>query len=179
MVTVKNLETINPVSVKEIGEDKILQEVDIIKQVLQDYPHFESAGTILGLYRDKHLIPHDSDYDIEILDKGYDYDKLNTILVNNGLRLIRIMHHNNRFMQLAYRMKCGFIFDIYIYYKEHGKWKNYNDYGILVHNKDNLPTSNIEGYLELRYGKDWQTPKSKKESWENDAGLALIRWELL
>lgn len=174
MLKINNLINIKPIPVHDIGESVILQEVEDIEYVLQEYTHYVSAGTLLGLHRDGHLIPHDTDFDIEILDDNYNYNKLNAQLEDIGLKLIRVVKYDNSYMQLAYHMQCGFIFDIYIYYKEDGVWTNHNDHGVLIV-PDNILEMDEDEYCEFRYGKDWRTPKRNKGDWGEDAGQALQR----
>ena len=174
MIEVFQPHNIIPKTVNEIGEEKILNELKVIIPLLDGYNWYYSAGTALGLYRDGHLIKHDTDIDIEILINGDNIKSLNNQLSLNNLAFIRGQYdENDKYMQLCYRMKCGFIFDIYFYYREGDLWVNHNEHGKLIM-KDEL-LNNPEKYLEFRYGKNWRIPKRSKGNWIKDAGDALLK----
>jgi len=140
-------------------------------------PYWVSAGTALGLYRDKDFIKGDTDLDIECL--GYDGID-DDILEALDFTLIRTVDHEGKIMQMAF-LEDDTIFDIYFYYEEDGVYRNHNEQGIMdfpKHYFDNLEMiqtkygelpfpSPIEDYLKYRYG-DWQTPSNKKGLYGQD-----------
>lgn len=143
---------------------------------LKDKHCWISSGTLLGLYRDKQLIPHDTDIDVNVLDSSE--------IKLEGFDLIRTIRFDGKPMQTAF-IKDGIIFDIYYFYSgiKDGLAMNYNDCGViekplefittlgtLEHNGINYPTpSNLDAFLEWRYGTDWRIPKKSKQEWSIDA----------
>jgi phosphorylcholine metabolism protein LicD len=156
-------------------EGKDVQSVldDGIKQITAK--HWISSGTLLGLYRDKGFIPHDTDIDVNVLDSAE--------IELRGFDLIRKMWHQDRIMQTAF-IKDTVIFDIYYFYSDSKPQfaVNYNEYGViekplgfltdldsLEFNGQSYPTPHdIPMFLNWRFS-DWQTPKKNKDSWELDA----------
>lgn len=141
---------------------------------LMDCKHWISSGTLLGLYRDKRLIPHDTDLDVNVLDSPF---------VKLPFRLIRTQHYAGRVMQTAYEHRDT-IFDIYYFYTgfTDGHATNFNDegviekplrfienIGVLKHQGKDYPVPTpIEEFLEWRF-KDWKTPTTEKLPWTEDA----------
>lgn len=136
-----------------------------------------SAGTALGLYRDKDFITGDTDIDIEMMGfKGIEKYIKKTL----KYKLIRSVYYNKKIQQMAFT-KNDILFDIYFYYKEGNKYINQNELGKmefpckyfdnleLIQTKyGKLPfPSPIEEYLKIRYG-NWQTPSNKKGMYGND-----------
>ena len=84
---------INPIA---LGENTKATTEALIKgtSVLSALPivHYVSAGTTLGIVRDKGYIPHDTDLDVEIITSYTDPVDIESILSamsSNGFRLIR------------------------------------------------------------------------------------------
>ena len=134
-------------------------------------PYWISAGTALGLYRDKDYIKGDTDIDVEVM--GYVGIGLDIVTNMKGFELVRSVITDGRPMQLAFQ-KDRTIFDIYIYWDEGDDVVNRNDMCTLRLPKKFLKTetietkygkypfpSPIEEYLVYRYG-DWLTPKQDK-----------------
>jgi hypothetical protein len=136
---------------------------------------FVDAGTLLGLWRDRRLIPHDTDIDFAIL-ADEDPPEL------HGWDLIRTIDHDRRPMQRAYQ-RDDVIVDLYYYWLDGDTAVNVSDVGIL-----RLPLEHVRplqpwrwggislriparpaSYLAWRYGPDWQTPKTAKGRWADDA----------
>ena len=128
-----------------------------------------SAGTALGLYRDKDFIKGDTDIDVEAIGyEGIDDDIKKQI----PFELVRTAYYNSKPMQMAFQHK-EVIFDIYIFWGDE-MW-NMSEPGEMIlpkkfiENKEEIETkygkflfpSPIEDYLKYRYG-DWQTPSNKK-----------------
>ncbi len=136
-------------------------------------PYWLSAGTALGLYRDKDFIKGDTDIDIAV--EGYDGIEFDIILNLDGFSAGRIAHYNGKPMQVAFT-KDNIVFDVYIHWLEEANLVNHNDRGKTVMKKEicrntimidtkygTYPFPNpIEEYLKIRYGVDWETPQNKK-----------------
>lgn len=129
-----------------------------------------SSGTLLGLYRDHQLIPHDTDLDVNVLDHLEITEK-----DLPGFRLMRTQHYKGKVMQTAF-IKDDVIFDNYYFYSEGEYAVNYNDQGIIKKPLKFLKTTIYKGYpvptpieefLEWRFG-DWKTPKVTKDTWDVD-----------
>lgn len=141
---------------------------------------YVDAGTLLGIWRDNRLIPHDTDLDFACV---ADRDRP-AALDLPGFRLIRTQHHGVYPMQTAFE-KNGVIVDIYYFWRdsEHDVAVNHSDVGIMRVPLDmvfplvrsrfagatvNLPLRTDE-YLCWRYGPDWRTPATEKRTWDCDA----------
>lgn len=173
----------------EKGHDTSLRILKESMEKLDDLNPWVSAGTLLGLYRDGTFIKHDTDLDVGIRfhwDNYYDVDFFGELFPNP----IRTMHYRDRPMQFAANVE-DLIFDVYFFYDgvtEEGLF-NANDHGAMVKPAylvdtlkiwDGVGTKlwtplHIEDYLFYRYGSNWNTPVTKKQSWENDAAPKLLR----
>lgn len=131
---------------------------------LQSY--WLSAGTLLGFYRDKGFIPHDTDIDVGVIG-GIDRDSF-----PKEYQLVRTIDKGDRQMQTVYLHEpTNILFDILHYWLEDDKWVTYGQEGYLersIELLDNLGTyslfdkqwsvpENIENYLAVWYT-DWRTP---------------------
>lgn len=169
---VKNLKSfrLTPID-KEKASKVMLEGIEKIK-----IPYWVSAGTALGLYRDKDFIDNDTDIDIAMVGfDGVDKDIRERL---TGFEEIRNVYHECRPQQLAF-IKDDIIFDIYIHWQEGDDYVNYGEsgkqkmpiymydtlkeldtkYGLLTFPKD------PEEYFTIRYG-DWQIPQDKKAHYE-------------
>lgn len=134
-----------------------------------------SAGTMLGLYRDGGFIPHDTDIDVGVL--GEPSKEMDEAFKSAGYLELRFMPFQRAFQ------KDNVVFDIYFFQQLNDTLICDCDIGRLIKPAslfDTLgtieflgreyPTPNpVETYLEVRYGKDWKIPKTKKDTWEQDA----------
>jgi hypothetical protein len=168
---VKNLKSFRTDPIDKDIAGKVL--IDGINKL--NLPYWVSAGTALGLYRDKDFIDGDTDVDIAMIGfEGID----NIIRESLGFEEIRNVYHEGKPQQLAFRSN-DIIFDIYIHWQENNDYVNYGEMGkqrMPVYMYSNLKSittkygnlnfpSDPEEYFKIRYG-DWQTPQSKKAHYE-------------
>ncbi|NQY75248.1 MAG: LicD family protein [Candidatus Margulisbacteria bacterium] len=141
-------------------------------------PYWLASGTLLGIHRNKAFIPHDTDIDVEVFTpKSFDE-------IVNGIPFepIQVMERRGKLMQIAFMGPNNIIFDIYFYHEYGPNLLNFNEWGIFHYPKsmiDRLTTLEFQGttypvpdpdpYCAFRYGSDWQTPKTYKGIWANDA----------
>lgn len=129
-------------------------------------------GSALGLYRDKEIIPEDTDIDVAVLvdDKTDIQDLIDRL--SKEFFYLRSVTRENEQHQSAFTDKSGFIFDVCFYYPYDGKWISYCDEGYWVDDFKKIEKietkygklpfpGEIEKYLEDRYG-DWQIKQAKK-----------------
>jgi hypothetical protein len=145
--------------------------------------YWVSAGTMLGLYRDGGLIPHDTDIDVETMEISRG-EEIRKIFTSNGYKLVKESYYKDMPMQLAFStLEDNVIFDIYFYVKlDEETLINYNDFGVLklpfklirdfhreVFCGISLITPHpVEEYLTLRYG-NWGERATSKGAWHKQA----------
>lgn len=142
-------------------------------------------GTILGIYRDGRLIPHDNDIDIDVLvTPEFDEDKVYSTFINNGFRLGRKAYFEKRIQQMTfYNKKTNDIFDMIFWYQTGKYVVNYSERNFersqemryfegmtTIHfNGRNYPApAYLEEWLVMRYGIDWNIPKTFKSDWKEE-----------
>lgn len=150
----------------------------VFKDVVSKLQYYwVSAGTALGLYRDKDFIPGDTDLDFALI--GYDGVMSQIINALDGYKLVRSIICEGKPMQLAF-MKDGVLVDIYFHYLCGDKYENYSESGkqtMLKEIYENLETretkydkvsfvKDMDKYLITRYGDDWKIPSDKKPKFE-------------
>ena len=150
-------------------------------ELLQDFiskikhPFWVSAGTALGLYRDKDFIQGDTDLDIAMIGHVGIENVIKLWLAD--YRPFREVYVDDKVMQLAFE-KDDVVYDIYFHWpSEDGKnYINIAGYGMSIMPKriyDNpviietkygfLPFPNKPGeYFTIRYGQDWEVKQEKK-----------------
>ena len=143
-----------------------------------------AAGTCLGATRDKNLIPHDGDLDVEILmskEGAISADPIFKRLVEHDFYPLRVSVDGPFVCQMAF-IKAGAVFDIYFIYQngdvgeaisEFGKVqtpiKFIKDLGAVEMNGVSYPSPNPpEEYCLDRYGSEWETPHTSKQPWQDD-----------
>ena len=154
---------------------KILTDLNI--------PYTINMGTLLGMYRDGHLIPHDSDIDIGI-HYTKDTERIKKAFLKNGFRLGCEIIVMGKVTTLVFVTPNNTIFDIllweelkdgyYCFHDNFGYWKMpkecFNKFELRDFNGDMLGVPNdIEGLLVHIYGENWKLPmKSKSKNWFDD-----------
>lgn len=147
-----------------------------------------SAGTLLGIHRDRSLIRHDTDIDVEILVNWTGElvtDRLFFDFQLMGFELYRTIHHKNDISQMAFiHRETNIVFDIYFFYQKPTTkiLINENDMGQLWYPPINdltlttikfsnytFPCFDPDWYCEFRYGPNWKTPSKEKKGWAADA----------
>jgi len=150
-------------------------------------PYFVSWGASLGIYRDKKLISHDSDIDIDIINY-HDYKNIDNALNKAGMILARRVFYKDKIQQLIYLSKKGTIFDIILWEKRKKYLTNRAEPGYLLklpyrlvekieyikYKNELYPIpSPPEKYFSVLYGKDWQIPKKSKNDWKDDCKIVF------
>jgi phosphorylcholine metabolism protein LicD len=142
-------------------------------------------GTILGIYRDGRLIPHDNDIDIDVLvTPELDEQKIHEEFTAMGFRLGRKVYFKNKIQQMAYFNKYTYdIFDMIFWYLDGNSVVNYSEKNfersqevkyfdvtstIQFQGKDYPAPANLDDWLVMRYGSDWKIPKTFKSDWKKE-----------
>jgi hypothetical protein len=153
---------------------------DILNEI--GVKHCVSFGTLLGIYRNNSLIPHDSDLDIDAL-LPVNARRIEKEFIKNGFKLGCKVIALGKVQKLAFYSENEVVFDIEFYEKigdfvysfhesslyfkfpfefyekfEKHKFLNYMVY---------VP-NHVENWLEFAYGKDWRIPKSSKRDFRED-----------
>jgi hypothetical protein len=157
--------------------------------------YFLSWGTALGFYRNKDFIKHDTDIDIDIIDKK-NYDDIENALKSQDMKLARAVFFKKRVQQLIFVSENGVLFDIMFWTKKRNilgrsVLLNFAEPGWLAKlpyhfsqsvscieykNKKYPVYFPIEEYLATVYGKDWIIPKKSKGDWKNDCSVISELW---
>jgi len=158
----------------------LLNEVVSILNSLK-ISYFITDGTILGLYRDKKLIPHDNDLDFALIDNKKLF-KLFFSFIRNGWIPMRILLKEFHIYQLIFH-KNQVIVDFCNWKKDcdnikflcpevngfrQQDIKFYNPTFYCLNGNNYLTHSNLEEWLEIHYGSDWRSPKRYKGNWMMD-----------
>ncbi|MBA7555345.1 hypothetical protein ES705_48005 [subsurface metagenome] len=141
-----------------------------------------SFGTLLGIYRDNRLIPHDSDLDIDAM-HPVNARKIEKEFIKNGFKLGGKVVALGVVQKLAFYTEDEVVFDIEFYqkignfvYSFHEKnlyWKfpveyyeNFDQY-IFLDYMVHIP-HDPKRWLEYTYGKNWRIPKTSKRDFNED-----------
>jgi len=166
-----------------VAENNVRELIDLI-------PHtFAVYGTALGAHREQHVLAHDPDTDIGILEEHFTWERI-TSAVQNGYRILAVFGMRHYGMEVALE-KDSVKTDIMLFYQDKNKpgyrfnclWENGGRNGVedaIVHEYDerllqtelatlgehNIPTVG-KRYLEHVYGADWRTPVTRWD-WRTD-----------
>lgn len=141
-------------------------------------------GTILGIYRDRSLIAHDNDIDVDAIIKD---DQVIKKLINSfshkNYKIGRIVYRHDKIQQIVFYNLNEDIFDILFWWEDNNVLYNFSEKGY-VRTQDTYYFNNLsqveflglqipapfdlDKWLELRYGEDWKTPKTFKGDWKLD-----------
>lgn len=130
-----------------------------------------SKGTLLGLYRDKQILPNDIDIDIDIFSIKSIYKLIN----NTDYQIYRTMVYKGLYTNIVfYDIENQLLIDLAVFKNKF----NYTPHGSFSINKDLFDSitqrsfSGVEmciyepeNYLKLWYGKDWRIPKTYTKNW--------------
>jgi hypothetical protein len=162
-------------------------------QVLDKYniPYSLGWGTLLGLYRDKKLISHDNDLDIDLFDFS-DYELIIKAFKSINMNVGTKVFYRKNIQQLVFVSSDGVCFDVIFWHKQRGLVVNYCEPGYIL----KLPTSFLERksvvkffdhnfsipcltekYLATVYGPDWKIPKHSKGDWKDDCHVVHKRFD--
>jgi len=166
------------------GFDILIKGTNILKKL--NIPYTMTFGTLLGMYRDGHLIPHDSDLDLGVhgpIDEKAVIDAFLAKRFKLGceIRVAGVLQ------TLVFTTPNETIFDLHIweelkdgYYCFHdniGYWKFPKDIFNKFVTKDfngvelGIPEK-AEEVVKILYGSTWNIPKSAKEPWiEENYGI--------
>lgn len=167
------------------GAEKVMQRCcNIIKSLNINYRITD--GTVLGLYRGGEFIAHDNDIDIDIISDNM-IKEIEKEFKSIGMTMGRKAIYKGKYHQIIFYTSNYTIFDIVIWHlnEDDGKLYNYSERDYervqdakyfqqdkLQHiefkgEKYPMPTP-VEEWLEMRYGKDWKTPKTYKGDWKEE-----------
>ena len=158
-------------------------KIDIMKegcQILKDLniPYCLADGTLLGVYRDKKLIPHDTDIDISVV-LPVNVDSIIRKFTKHGFKIGRLPVAYGQVQQVVF-YKNETLFDIIFYQKVGDKVLNFceKDFYFMhdAHHYENYDKvefegfefsipQDVEGWLAHTYGDDWKFPKPKPANW--------------
>ena len=167
---------------------KLLERCDMEYQL--------GSGTLLGMIReDDGYIHHDTDIDLDIIIRPEEDVFPKAIqfrqeMIAHGFRLVRTQSYTGLPMQEAFiHLATNIIVDLCFFYKKWGTdYCNVYEHGVFfrpVYSVDEvcyyqfnkgqyrIPLNNHD-YLTGRYGADYMTPKSGKDSGEKDAARYLV-----
>ncbi|OGH84946.1 MAG: hypothetical protein A2493_01865 [Candidatus Magasanikbacteria bacterium RIFOXYC12_FULL_33_11] len=176
-------------SLQEFGVDALLKSC----RVLDEYkiPYSLGWGTVLGVYRENRLIPHDNDLDLDLFDCP-DYELVVKALESIGMKLGMKVFYRKKIQQLVFLSKNNISLDVVFWVKKNNlavtycepgyvlklpidllkekSYVNFFDYNIA------LPSS-AESYLISVYGQNWKTPKISKSDWKEDCHIIHKRFD--
>jgi hypothetical protein len=146
-----------------------------------EIPYWVADGTLLGIYRDERLIPHDTDIDF-YLTEGVDVESLIEGMTRAGFVLGRKMSRSGLHYQIIFYCSTQTIIDFCI-------WHNRQD-GFLYWEGPEIKSArrqpeyffltctriewngfgfntfrDTEDWLVFTYGEDWIVPENTKSDW--------------
>ena len=152
-----------------------------------------SDGTLLGLFRDGRLIPHDNDIDFDVEWSRESEKIIKSIAKKNSWKIIRKVSYCKKLQQLTYFDEEKVIFDFIFWstdarfainFSEPGHFRVMHSKYLLDLVKKNIGEFNYliprdsEEWLIYRYGKNWNIPQLSKKDWKDDCGDLGRAWWL-
>ena len=152
-----------------------------------------SDGTLLGLIRNADIIPHDNDFDYDVVYDEKHIRSISKIAHKKKWKLGRKVCYKGKPQQLCFYDDDEFIYDFIIWHPGIRFYVNFSEpkhfrimekkylddlINIKIGDKTTfrVPRRSKE-YLEYRYGPDWEVPQSQKGRWQDDCGdMELMTW---
>ena len=149
-----------------------------------DIQYFVTDGSLLGLFRDSCLIPHDNDFDIALNDHDSIF-KIGMYCITHGWIPGRVLFSLKtfRFVQVIF-FKNKSILDFCIWTKNHDHMQlsvpevrglrsqpSYYYSHCYFYNVEDIKFKthpDPQSWLELHYGSTWDIPKHYKGDWRED-----------
>lgn len=147
-------------------------------------PYRLTDGTILGLYRDGKFIAHDNDIDVDVFDvERKQVDSIIKFFLTEGFKVGRLAYFKGVMHQVIFYNEREVLFDILFWYRDEDEYINNSERGYVrkqsaryFNRLDKISFQGInyntppylDEWLEMRYGKDWKTPKTYKGDWKDD-----------
>lgn len=154
-----------------------------------------SDGTLLGLFRDGRLIPHDNDLDFDVEYTEKNIKTIKEFALEKAWKLGRHVKYHGKTQQLTFYDEEFIIFDFIFWhtddlfainFSEPKKFRimpqkylktlksvNYDEIGTKV----NIP-EDTETWAEYRYGLTWNVPEDRKGDWTEICGDLGDAWWL-
>lgn len=147
---------------------------------LKNVNYFLCDGTILGIYRDGRLIPHDNDIDVAIFG-DFNVDVLKKSFMEMGYSVGRELYFKNKIQQLTIFSKEEVIFDM-CFWRDQGdgfayhyvpevangrrqKIHYFKQSSIDYQGMQYFTYSDLEAWLLDQYGETWSIPEDSKGDW--------------
>jgi hypothetical protein len=147
-------------------------------------PYRLTDGTILGIHREGEFIKHDNDIDVDVFDiKMNKIDLIITSFLSAGFTIGRRASFKGATHQVIFYNDREVIFDILFWYRKSNEYVNHSERGyirkqdaryfdnlgkVFFHGQSYSCPPYLEEWLEMRYGKEWKTPKTYKGDWKDD-----------
>lgn len=166
-----------------------IEEFFAIYNVLEDQINSlrVSDGTLLGFIRGGDIIPHDNDYDFDLIYSGDSLKKIRSIFDKKNFKLGRLVVVRSKVQQITYYSDLGNIYDFIFWHKNKSHYVNYSEPGYLrfmplnflddlipyylnkYHKFVRIPRKKVD-WLIFRYGDNWNIPKYQKDDWKETCG---------
>ena len=170
-------------------------KLQLVLNILQsEIRHFRiSDGTLLGLFRDKRLIPHDNDIDFDVEYDLHNERKIKNLARHQNWILGRHVKYHGKTQQLTYYDEECVIFDFIFWHTDDLFAINFsepNKFRIMpkryirdlgqtyfdeIGTEVNIPNDS-ESWAAYRYGPSWYVPENRKGDWTETCGDLGNAW---